>query len=316
MPGSRLSLEERIEVAVGLARGDSDKEIGDRLERDRSTIWRERRRNSNRRAGYSALGAQRKADLRAGRPKARRLEDEALRQRVRGLLVEERHSPMTTSKLLGRQGVTLSHETIYEEIYRGTFGDPRRVLCRPRKSRRRRTRTGRYPDNLGDYRPLSTRVADVTSEPGHWEGDLLVGHDNLSAVVVLTERVCRICLLGALPLGRGADHAAEVVISLLGKVPPQLRRSLTWDQGRELTRWPRIEEALGIPVYFTQPRAPWQKPLVENQNGLLRRWLPRSQPMPNDQTTLDVITHRLNGTPRRILHWDTATETYHQLTLQ
>jgi IS30 family transposase len=225
-------------------------------------------------------------------------------------MLEEKHSPMTVSRLIGG-GV--SHETIYRELYRGRFGDPRAVLCRPRRSRRRRTRTGRYPDNLGAYKRISERP-DIGGEPGHWEGDLLVGSDNRTAAVVITERASRICLLGALPQGRNADHVASVVIRLLGSVPTPIRRTLTWDQGRELTRWPRIEAAAGIPIYFCEPRSPWQKPLVENQNGLLRRWLARHLPMPRSQATLNRIAHRLNHTPRRILRWHTATHTYHQLT--
>jgi IS30 family transposase len=187
------------------------------------------------------------------------------------------------------------------------------VLCRPRRSRRRRTRTGRIPDNLGDYKRVADRPGDPTTEPGHWEGDLLVGANNKTAVVVITDRLTRKALLGALPHGRNADHVAQVVTRMLDKVPAELRRTLTWDQGREMTRWARIEEAAGIPIYFTEPRSPWQKPLVENQNALLRRWLPRHQPMPRSQATVDRIAHLLNSIPRRILGWASATDAYDQL---
>ncbi|MEK7425326.1 MAG: IS30 family transposase [Actinomycetota bacterium] len=309
MPGSRLSLDEREEIAVGVAAGQLLGVIARRIGRCVSTVSRELVRNSNRDGEYRALGADRKARDRARRPKRRVLDDARLCRRVTRLL-GEKHSPMTVSRLIGG-GV--SHETIYQEIYRRRFGDPRVVLCRPRRSRRRRTRTGRYPETLGEYRSITTRDPDVSSQPGHWEGDLLVGHDNRTAAVVITERHSRICLLGALPQGRNADHVAQVVTRLLETVPASMRRTLTWDQGRELTRWPRIETALGIPIYFCQPRSPWQKPLVENQNGLLRRWLAHNQPIPRSQATLNHIAHRLNKTPRRILGWQTATDTYHQL---
>ena len=309
MPGCRLSLSEREEIAVGLAAGESLGVIGRRIGRCSSTLSREVARNSNRDGGYRALGADRKTRERARRPKRRVLDDPQLCRRVRKML-RGKYSPMTVSRLIGG-GV--SHETIYQEIYRKRFGDPREVLCRPRRSRRRRTRTGRHPETLGEYRPIATRQVDVRSEPGHWEGDLLVGHDNRTAAVVITERSSRICLLGALPEGRNADHVASVVTRLLAGVPAPMRRTLTWDQGRELTRWPRIEADLGIPIYFCQPRSPWQKPLVENQNGLLRRWLARHLPMPRSQTTLNHIARRLNDTPRRILQWQTARDTYHQL---
>jgi transposase, IS30 family len=229
------------------------------------------------------------------------------------MLVDERHSPMTVSRLLSAEGCSVSHEAIYQEVYRHRFGDPRRVLCRPRRSRRRRTRTGRIPDNLGDYKRLADRPGDPRVEPGHWEGDLLVGADNKTAVAVITDRFTRKALLGALPHGRNADHVAEVVTGMLDKVPAELRRSLTWDQGRELTRWARIEAATGTPIYFTEPRSPWQKPLVENQNALLRRWLPRNQTMPRSQATVDRIADLLNLIPRRVLGWASANNAYDRL---
>jgi transposase, IS30 family len=313
MPGSRLSLEERVEVQAGLRAGESVRRIAWGLGRAASTISREVSRNGNSRGVYTALGAQRKAQERARRPKRRRLDDARLRGRVRRLVLEERHSPMTASRLLAAQGCGISHEAIYQEIYRGGFGDPRTVLCRPRRSRRRRTRTGRYPDNLGDYRRLADRPGDPRAEQGHWEGDLLVGHDNKTATVVITDRYTRKTLLGALPKGRNADHVAEVVTRMLIGVPAEMRRSLTWDQGREFTRWTRIEAAAGTPIYFTEPRSPWQKPLVENQNGLLRRWLPRNQPMPANQPVLDRIAHRINTIPRRVLNWSSANDAYDRL---
>ena len=308
MPGPRLSLVEREEIALGVARGESLGVIAGRIGRCASTVMRELVRNSNRRGEYRALGADRKARDRARRPRARRLDDRGLRRRVRRMLLTDRCSPMTVARLVG--GV--SHETIYREIYRHRFGDPRTVLCRPRRSRRRRTRTGRYPETLGAFKGISRRP-DITGEPGHWEGDLLIGSDNRTAAVVITERETRVCLLGALPQGRGADHVATVVTRLLGSVPATLRRTLTWDQGRELTRWAGIEETLGMPIYFCDPRSPWQKPLVENQNGLLRRWLARHLPMPRSQAALNRIARLLNNIPRRVLGWRTATDAYHQL---
>jgi IS30 family transposase len=159
------------------------------------------------------------------------------------------------------------------------------------------------------------RSGDPKVEPGHWEGDLLVGKRNFTVAVVLSERRSRLTLLGACPQGRNSTHVAAVISRLLSSVPPQLRRSLTWDQGSELARWADIEANLDIPVFFAQPRSPWQRPLAENTCGHLRRWLPRNHPIPNNQTTLDRIARTLNSMPRRTLGGTTATNAYDRLTV-
>lgn len=317
MPGPRLCLAEREEIRVGLARQESLRQIAARLGRATSTVSREVRRNRSRR-GYVAHVAQRRAQQRARRPKPLRLEvDVELRRAVRRRL-KLRLSPTTIARQLTVEGFSISAETIYRACYHPRLplgADAYRRLCRPRKGRirRRRTATGRYPLSLGDFRPISQRRGDPSSEPGHWEGDLLVGQRNLTAAVVLTERSSRYTLLGALPQGRNADHVAEVVTRLLSQVPSRLRRTLTWDQGRELARWQQIETWLGTPIFFCEPRSPWQKPLVENTNGLLRRWLPRGTPMPRSQAAANRIARLVNSIHRRTLGWTTAAAAYDQL---
>lgn len=313
MPGSRLCLAEREEIRAGLERGDSLRQIARLLGRAASTIWREVVRGSNLEGRYVAVGAHRKAQARARRPKTALLDDPQLYRRVQQFLIEWRWSPQATAKALRSEGIQISHETIYQHIYRHRFGDPRTVLCRPRFRRKRRTRTGRYPHVLGDYRPLVDRPGDPNTEAGHLEGDLIIGAGNYTAAVVICERQTRFCLLGALPKGRNSEHVTDVICQLLAQVPPPLRKTLTWDQGRELTRWQRIERRIGTPVFFCAPHAPWQKPLVENTNGLLRRWLPKRTPIPRTQHTLELIAHKLNTMPRHSLQWDTAQNRYDQL---
>lgn len=317
MPGPRLCAAEREEIRVGLVRERSLSQIAAGLGRSTSTVSREVARNGSRR-GYVAHIAQRRADGRAKRPRRLRVETDAmLRRRVRAGL-KLRLSPQTIARQLAADGISISAETIYRACYhpRAPLGnESHRLLCRPRRGRirRRRTTTSRIPLSLGAFKPISQRPGDIRTEPGHWEGDLIVGRRNLTATVVLTERSSRLTLLGALPQGRNADHVAAVVTRLLSQIPPQLRQTLTWDQGRELARWQRIEADLGTPIYFCEPRSPWQKPLVENTNGLLRRWLPRGAPMPRSQTAINRIARLVNSIHRPTLGWNTATHTYHQL---
>jgi IS30 family transposase len=316
MPGSRLSLEERIEIEVGLAGGNSWRVLSGRLGRHRSTVIREVSHNGGRDV-YRATTAQSRSQECSRRPKLRRLVADP---ELAGLVNEglaAKTSPAPLARQLTDQGHPVSAETIYRECYRpgSVLGDDAWTLLarrRPYRKRRRRTRTGVDPRPLGQIRLVSLRHVDLTREWGHWEGDLIVGAANRSAAVVLTERVSRYLLLGALQT-RTTMEVVGVVAALLDQVPTPIRHSLCWDQGRELTAWPHLEEQFGIDVYFCSPRSPWQKPLVENTCGLLRRWLPRRSSLHRSQTEMDTIAAQLNNMPRRILQWQTAQNRYDHL---
>lgn len=312
MPGSRLSFEEREEIAVLSAGGWSTREIGREIGRDHSTVSRELRRVDSR-GRYRAYLAQRQADRLARRPKPRRVETDAELRRLVEAGLKSKLSPMTISHQTRAAGRSLSHEAIYRAIYAGSFGDPRTVLCRPRRFRTGHTRTGRDNQPLGPIKLIDQRPDSFAIEPGHWEGDLLVGKQNRTVAVVLTERVSRIVKLVALPHGRRADHVADQIITALSTVPAHLVKTLTWDQGRELARWQRIEHELDIDVFFCHPGAPWEKGLVEHVCWLTRRWLPRNQPIPTRQHTLNTYSQLLNTMPRRSLNWNTAQHTLDNL---
>ena len=165
------------------------------------------------------------------------------------------------------EGASIAAETIYRACYdhSGRRGLPEgswRLL--PRRCRRRKPqgRHARKPSPLGVFRPICERPASVEdrSEAGHWEGDLIIGKNNRSAAVTLTERVSRQTLVAALPHGYDARRTADAVTAALARQPRHLVRTLTWDQGREMARWGDIEDALGVKVYFCDPRSPWQRP--------------------------------------------------------
>ena len=171
------------------------------------------------------------------------------------------------------------------------------------------------PKSLARW-PISERPAAVEdrSEPGHWEGDLIVGQANASAVATLVERTSRHALVVPLPDGYRAPQVAEAVTAALGRQPAALVRTLTWDQGRELARWADIEAALGIDIYFCDPHSPWQRGSNEHTNGLLRQWLPKGTSLDIAQLRLAVIEDKLNHMPRRLHHWTSAHGIYTQLT--
>lgn len=312
MPGSRLCRVEREHIAVGIAAGKSFRQISIELGRAASTVSREVARNQNSKGQYWAHGADRKARLRARRPKPFLLDNPRLAQRVAELIVQHRYSPWAASRVLVGEGHRISHETIYQAIYRGCFGKPKTVLNRPRTRRKRRTRTGRYPNNLGPFQTITDRPA--LNGPGHWEGDLIVGAGNYTAAVVLSQPATKQTLLTALD-NRTADHTAlQLIRTITQQIPTHQRHTLTIDQGREFTRWQQIATATGFSIYFCEPRSPWQKPHVENTNALLRRWMPKRHPIPQQQTHLDHIAYLINNMPRRSLQGQTPTQVLTTLT--
>ncbi len=159
--------------------------------------------------------------------------------------------------------------------------------------------------------PTSPAIAAARSDVGHLEGDLICGSFNRSAIVTLFDRTSRKVWLAGFDGPHDADATLEALQGILAEIPTDLRRSLTWDQGREIARHGTLTATRGIDVYIADPHAPWQRPTNENGNGLLRRYLPKgtdlSMHTPKD---LHRIAHRLNTMPRRSLHWSTANHVY------
>lgn len=326
----RLSLGERVEIQAGIARDEDCVEIAARLERAASTVSREITRGGGR-PQYQATAACRAACRRGARPKAAKLAThEALATWVTGKL-DSGWSPVAVAAALrngdgppadvgnGTQRRCCA-ETIYAAVYaggkHGLAKDQWRKLPSRRRHRKARSRAeqARRRNQLGDIRPVATRppAAAARTEPGHWEGDLIMGAMNRSALVTLVERATRYTLVGDLPGGHGADSVFECLVDLFHtNVPQHLQRSLTWDQGREMARWDDFETAMAIPVYFCDPHSPWQRPTNENTNRLLRRWLPKGSDLNRvNRDDLATITTTLNTMPRYTLHWSNSSAQY------
>ena len=323
MPGTALSVEEREEIRIGLEAGESFAELARALGRPTSTISREVARNDGRRV-YRAVTAERRAVRKRHRQKL------TLFQAIPGLAahVEARlralDSPTTIAIELARaggiDGLTVSAETIYQGIYargaRGLAAGLGGCLHRKRRRRRPRVRAGEVPKAagpLGQFNLIGLRpeIAALRSEVGHFEGDLIIGEGGRSAVVTLVDRMSRYNLLGRLPHGHDATSVLTCLTGLLEQVPDQLRRTLTWDQGREMARHPELAAIAGIEVFFAEPHHPWQRPSNEAFNGLLRRYVGKGTNLAvYSQTDLDAISYRLNTMPRRIHNWRSAADCY------
>jgi IS30 family transposase len=318
--GRYLSVGEREEIAVGLAAGQSLRVIAARLGRSPSTISREVRRNSRGRRYYRGLAAQGQAQHRAARPKTARLAaSPVLRAWVQDKL-EQRWSPEQISVMLAREfpddlGMRVSHETIYQSLYVQGRGALRRELAAclrtGRALRRPRRKAGERRSRIKGMVMISDRPAEAADRavPGHWEGDLIAGRDNKSVIGTLVERSTRFVLLLYLPHGHDAAGVAEAMTAAMGTLPAHLRRSLTWDQGREMAAHAQITVAAGLPVYFCDPHSPWQRGSNENTNGLLRQYFPKGTDLSvHSRARLDEVAAELNARPRKTLGWRTPAQ--------
>jgi IS30 family transposase len=285
-----LSEDERVLIADLQRQGRAVRAIATELGRSPATISRELRGNRDPSSGqYRPFTAQRRAADRRARPGRGKLaRDAVLRQFVQDRL-DKRWSPEQISHALrgefpddpARQVV---HETIYQAIYRPERGGLRRDLPRVLRTGRcrrkpRRCCDARRPGSLVDMTMIDQRPVEATDRavPGHWEGDLITGAANRSAIGTLVERTSRYVILLHLPGGRHtADAVRDALVPAMAHLPAQLRRSLAWDQGKEMALHGQIALALDMPVFFCDKASPWQRPSNENTNGLLRQYFPRA----------------------------------------
>ncbi len=314
--GYRLSFDERIAIMRGRDAGLSDAEIGDQIGRDRSTVYREARRNRNPDGDYHARMAHARAAEKARRPKRFKLLDHPLCADIEAWM-EQGWSPKLIADVLARDHpddrlARVSHETIYQCLYVQTRGslraDLHQRLSTKRANRRRRGRSvSRGIYSSGEEFTISDRPAEVADRavPGHWEGDLIVGPNN-SAIGTLVERSTRFTMLLHLPDDHSAETVAAAMIDAMSELPDHLRRSITWDRGSEMANWRQIHMKLHAPVYFCNPHSPWQRGSNENTNRLLRFWFEKGSDLSGyTKAELNRIQDLLNRRPRPTLDLDT-----------
>ena len=318
----QLKPEERVLIASMKLQGASLRSIGGVLGRPASTVSRELRRNCCANGGYSseralALHAARRA---AARP-PRKLDVGGVNWLVLSTMLSWKWSPQQIAATLKRvfpeeSARRFSHETIYNAIYAQPRGELRRQLIAclrhgrsTRAPRSRGTdRRGRIPEMVS----IHVRPPEVDDRvmPGHWEGDLIKGAGNRSAVGVLVERTSRLVLLARMA-DASAASALAAFTAKLNSIAAPLRSSLTYDQGKEMARHVELAASTGVRVYFCDPHSPWQRGSCENTNGLLRQYLPKGTDLSvYTQDELDAIADSLNNRPRATLGWRTPLQTF------
>jgi IS30 family transposase len=328
-----LTLDDRFTLAVGRAAGLTNVAIAERIGCHPSTVGRELRRNSELKSpthktpSYHPGRADTRATVRARRPKPSKLcraMNPELHDHVQAELKQD-WSPEQISKRLvlafpDRPEMRVSPETIYQSLYVESRGALKRELTKHLRTgrsvrkpqKRSNARRPRVPDALG----IANRPAEVTERavPGHWEGDLITGALNKSAIGTLVERVTGFVTLLHLPDEHGAEQVRDAIIPAILGLPEALQLSVTWDQGVELAKHAEIMIATDIDIWFCDPHSPWQRGSNENTNGLLRQYFPKSTDLSiHSAARLAEVADLLNNRPRKRLGWLTPREALNNL---
>jgi transposase, IS30 family len=319
-----LRAQEREIISRELARDKSARFIGKLLGRHHSTIAREIERNGGA-AEYRAIAAQERYDQYKVRPKERKLVTSTRLHDAVNEGMENKWSPEQISTRLNTDypdnpEMRVSHETIYQTLYLQAKGELRtelKLALRQGRARRvPRSRASLSRGKIPDMVNISERPAEADDRavPGFWEGDLIIGKGGKSQIATLVERTSRFTMLVRIPYDRCADRVAALLAKKMETLPEFLRNSVTWDQGKEMTRHADFTVRTGLPVYFCDPHSPWQRGTNENTNGLLRQYFPKGTDLSlHTQEELDRVAAELNGRPRKTLGWKKPIEVFNEL---
>ena len=321
-PAGSLTIEERCEITLGLERAETFSAIALVLGRAPSTVSREVNANGGR-DHYKPIKAHRRAFECSRRPKPTKLGSDPHLCALVARWLEQLLSP---EQIAGRLRLEfpdaphrwVSHETIYKSLYVQGRGELRRELaaCLRTGRAQRRSQSRATGGRISDMVMISDRPAEIEDRavPGHWEGDLIIGKDNQSAVGTLVERTTRYVMLLHLPAGYGAKAVRDAMTTKIAELPDTIMRSITWDQGIEMAQHQTFTIDTDVDVYFCDPHSPWQRGTNENTNGLLRQYMPKSTDLSvHDSAALDAIAESLNNRPRKTLGFRTPTEVFTDL---
>lgn len=319
---TRLILLEREEISINAMQGKSIRSIAKKMNRAPSTISRELQRNRTNNNAYRAVVAQSRANIRAHIP--RRQRKLVINQKLKRLTVaylKEYWSPEQIAKKLKFMypddvSMHVSHETIYSYLYVKPRGQLKELLIQHlRQNRqRRRKRHKRTIASIKDLILIDERPPEVNCRkiPGHWEGDLIMG-SSFSALLTLVERTTRLVLLAKVS-GKEAETIRKTLVRVFKRLPSDFKKSLTYDQGKEMAQHTLFTKQTNIQVYFAHPRSPWERGSNENTNGLLRQFFPKGIDFDNvSYYDIRKAQRLLNDRPRKTLGWRSPYEVWQEL---
>ena len=318
----RLHMKEREEIALGLAQGRSIRNIAAMLDRSPATISRETLRNTGFKQGYRAVNAQARAHRRAHLPRKKLKLDtnERLKQFVFDHL-DLLWSPEQIVKRLKMvypldMTMRISAETIYSYLYVWPRGELRKIIikCLRRKHKYRRTygQTRNKHRAIQDFISIEERPKEVADRiiPGHWEGDMIMGHKNMSALGTLVERTTRMIFLVRLK-NKDAVTVRKAFARKFKHLPESLKLSLTYDNGQEMAQHKLFTKNTRIQVYFAHPHSPWERGTNENTNDLIRQFFPKGTNFKNASLKqINRAQNMLNDRPRKVLNFLTPNEVF------
>lgn len=324
----RFSLTEREEVSRMVAAGSSLRAIARTLGRWPSSLSRELARHATSRVTYRAVRAHQRAVRRARQPRRlRKLAASPPLRRVVFRLLTQHWAPEQIAKGLGQRYPTdptmqISHEAIYTYLYVLPRGALKKQLIRALRHRHHvrhpRGRIRQKSRPIQDFLSIEERPAEVADRtvPGHWEGDLLMGRRNASALGTLVERTTRFTLLVPLE-AKDAASVRRAFSRELRTLPQQVTRSLTYDQGQEMTEHRLFTQETQIQVYFAHPHCPWERGTNENTNGLLRQFFPKGTAFTKlSRRQIKHIQALFNDRPRKVLNWHSPAKVFRDLLYQ
>jgi len=324
----RLTIQERENISRGLAQQKTYRAIAKELKRSPSTISREIKRNSGKN-GYRAFSASQRAKTasssrRGGKSKI--AQDEHLRRYVLKKLQEE-WSPEEISKRIKVEyskdmAMQVSHEAIYQFIYVLPRGELKQTLIKALRQEhkyRRKQKSGKTEGKRGkiaNMLSIEERPAEVADRtvPGHWEGDLILGKYKRSALGTLVERTTRYTIL--VPLGKQKDAVSvrKAYAESFKTVPSELKKTMTYDQGKEMSEHEQFTIDSGIQVFFAHPGSPWERGTNENTNGLIRQYFPKGTDFTQvSDEEIKKVQRKLNDRPRKALNFYKPDEVFNKL---